>query len=485
MKFNNKKLDHVSYENGVAYLKSVEEDWCNFLMTSMCEDTCYENKDSQIVRFIQLCEAMRQKYGVEFMAKAALFVRNEIGQRSISNLLAAWLNQYCFRNKRLFYNNYCHRPDDVAETFAATDFLQLKRSHGMVRGFGDYLSSLGEYHLDKYRMNNKTYSMMDCINICHSHSNAINSFKRDTIVPANTWEKRLSCCTTDEEKAAVWADLLETNSLGYLALLRNIRNIVSVCDSNVVFNLLCPAIVNEKAIEKSLVYPIQIYNAYLNIKKCSDLNCINEIIRLALENAFNISTKNMPKLNGANAIILDVSGSMEYYFGGWHSCMTMAQAGACYAAAIAYANPDVDIIKFANRAVKMNIVSYRPFDIIDELRYNSNLGFGTVINSAYRKIHKYYDRIFIISDFQVMDKKHNLMSQEVYAECYDKNNNTKVYSFDLSNYSTTCLNPNEKNIYLFSTLSPKIFDFISLYEENSNLIEYIDNLYNESFQKEI
>ena len=182
----------TSYEGGIVYEKDTAEDWINFLMSCMLEDRFYENSATQTARYMELTEKMAELYGNEFIAKASMFARNELGMRSIAQLTAAWLNDKTFDGKRRYFKNFCHRADDVAETFAAIDMLGQKRSHAIVRGFGDYLSSLNEYSLDKYKMAGKDYNMFDCINICHAKSSAVAAYKNGTITSAGTWEQKIS-----------------------------------------------------------------------------------------------------------------------------------------------------------------------------------------------------------------------------------------------------------------------------------------------------
>ena len=159
-KFNekNKSEKLTTYEGGKAYAKEPATDWLNFLFSSFLEDVYYESSEQQIDRFIDLTNKMGQMYGCDFVAKAANMARNEFGLRSVSQLTAAMLNSQNWDNKRQFFRDFCHRPDDVSEIFGAIDMLCEKRSHALVRGCGDYLSTLGEYQIDKYKMNGKKYN---------------------------------------------------------------------------------------------------------------------------------------------------------------------------------------------------------------------------------------------------------------------------------------------------------------------------------------
>lgn len=469
-----------SYEGELNYKKNPVEDWFNFLFSSYLEDRYYETASKQMTRYLKLTENMRKKYGEEFVGKAAMFARNEIGIRSISQLTAAYLNQFKFNDKRRFYKQFCHRPDDVSEMFAAIDLLGQKRSHALVRGCGDYLSELNEYSIGKYKLNAKEYNMFDLINITHANSDAINKYKNGRLEAPDTWEVKISTASEDERDGE-WKRLVEENKLGYLALIRNIRNIV---DSNVsqewIEKYLVPQLTNEQAIKKSLVYPYQIYTAW----KFSEVS--NLSIQAALDKAFKISCSNMPELKGSSVILLDVSGSMDDCYMSWRSKIRIKEIGAVYAAAIMIANPtDTDFIKFGSYA-KMkdyNVVRMSAFDLIDKMQDNEKCDYGTDITKAYELIEKYYDRIFIISDMQTM-KNHNtywgengIQNYKEYCKTYG--DGTLVYSFDLGNYSNQTENPNNKNVHLLTSISDKVFDMLRFIEDGgNNLVDYIEQHYN-------
>lgn len=477
MKFNNtvKYVPNVrSYEGGKLYEKNLEEDWANFLFSCMLSNKFYESSDEQMQRYLELTEKMGAKYGSEFIAKAAMFARNEIGIRSIAQLTAARLNGEQFAGKRRFFKNFCARPDDVAEIFAILDMWGLKRSHAMVRGFGDYLSGLKPYQIDKYKMKGKQYNLFDCINITHANSKAINQFKDGSLEKAGTWEQRVSA--EPENKTQTWREMVLSNSLGYLALLRNLRNILDVCGADIeVRRKLCESLVNEKAILKSKVMPYQIYSAYKALASYTHIDVV-----CALENAFKISVQNMKPLDGTSAILLDVSGSMEWSHVSDNSKITLNECGAVYAMAILLANPMTKIVKFATYAKTFLYDSRKSlFANIEALASGTGYGGGTNMASAFDRLTQHYDRIFIVSDMQIMgpsrwDSDRGVRTYEEYVRAYGR---CKCYSFDLANYQGQAANSKNPDVKLFTTLSSKVFDFIDLYERGGNLVDYINKTY--------
>lgn len=467
----------TSYEGGAVYEKNIIEDWINNLFSSFLENRYYESSDDQMKRYMQLTNQVAEQLGWEFIAKASMFARNELGLRSIAQLTAAMLNGQKFDSKRAYFRNFCHRPDDVSEIFAAVDVINGKRSHALVRGTADYLSTLNDYTLGKYKLNGKTYNMYDLINITHANSETINKYKNDTLEIPDTWETAIS--TAGDQKEQEWMRLVEEKKLGYLALIRNLRNILnadSLISNEWIVKNLVPQLTNEVAIRKSLVYPYQIYCAAKN------MTYKNPAVMLALDTAFRISVQNMPELPGSTAIILDISGSMDSLMSE-HSNMRIKEVGAVYAAAIYVSNPNADFIKFGTDAKYCSINRlYSIFDIIEQMQSEDNLGYGTDIHKAFNLLDKSYDRIFVISDMQTMSNERHFWysgdngidSYKKYCKKYGK---SKCYSFDLGNYRTQTANPNDKDVYLLTALNDKIFDFIKLAEKNTNIVDYIEENY--------
>lgn len=485
-KFNQKNESNLcySYEGGKLHKKDILSDWMNFLFSSFLSDQFYESDQEQIQRFQELTKNIIEKYGPEFAAKACIFARKELGMRSSTALVAAMLNDYSFDNKRHFFAKVANRPDDVAEIFAAIDKVcGSKRSHAAVRGLGDYISSLGEYQLGKYKLNGKAYNMFDIINITHANSNAINKYKKGILESPDTWEVKIS---TSDDKQAEWRRLVIEDKLGYIALIRNLNNIIeSALSENAdmfIKKYLLPQLTNENKIRKSLVFPYQIYCAYRNFHYDSD------IITKALEKAFVISCKNMPEFNGNSAIALDVSGSMEAPITRM-GLIKLKEVGACYGVALWLRNhnSNTKLIKFGNIAKVCDLNPYNGiFENIETFAKNSNCGYGTDVCAIFEDvIHESFNRIFIISDMQTMDVKagtwysdckapYTIDAVQKYRQEY--NDNVQIYSFDLSNYSGSVVNTSEDNIHMLTALNDKVISMIPFIETKSqSMFDIINN----------
>lgn len=486
-KFNSKSTPEMTttYEGGKLYKQSLENEWVNSLFSSFLEDGFYKSAEERIDNYQDLTLKMIEKYGPLFAAKAAVFARNELGMRSVANLTMAMVNDYQFDGKRDVFARYFRRPDDVAEVFAAIESNCSKRSHGAVRGAAKYLSGLNDYSLMKYQMSGKQYNMFDLINITHATSWAIDAYKAGTLSLPNTWEVRISAAKNDEEKFDIWADLISTSSLGYLALVRNLRNILSVSSyaankRDFIDEVLCPAIENERAIKKSLIFPYQIYCAYKSLMD----SCYNDFaVCASLDRAFRTAVSNMPTLDGKNVIVLDVSASMSQPISA-KSNMSILEVGACYAAAMVVSHSsDFDFYKFG---IKAKICDYdadmNVFTLIRRMCDNDQCGYGTAITPVFQSFKDSYDRIFLISDMQVMDSNSywqgcGVLDAVSAMRAYTKNyGQSHIYSFDLATYHSCIKNPDSDNITMLTALNDKVFSLLKYFENGGNVIEAIKSI---------
>lgn len=483
-RFSNKIKD-VTYEGAKAVEKPLDQEWVNALCSSFLNGGFYETEESQTSRYLRLTRDMVAARGPQFVAKAAIFSRNVLGMRSVSALTAAILNEYKFEGKRDFYKGFFRRPDDVAEVFGAVDKLGGKRSHALVRGACDYLSSLSEYSLGKYKLSRRTYNMYDLINLTHAHSAAIKKYKNDTLPVPETWETVVSAADAGE-KGAAWEYLVENGKLGYMALLRNLRNIyinvdkpASWWDENVFSRL-----VDKDMIAKSLVFPYRLYVAYKELESAlpNDGSGFLAACKTCLGLAFLRSIDNLPLLEGDNLLAVDVSGSMRDSISP-KSNITLKEVGACYSVMLLLGGGFSDYVKFGTEAemyATEDFSAVNVFDQIGAMADNDNLGWCTRVNEIWPLVKgKSYDRIFIISDMEVMDdygavSKFGSAGMTFGEYCESAGKTPKVYTFDLGQYHCEPASFGG-NVSYFTALSETTLKFISLLESGVSICDYIDS----------
>lgn len=446
----------LTYEGGEGIKLSCAQDFLLAASTCFIEDSFYEGANVQIERLL----SKAAKLPAEFVAKTAIYLRTTMGMRSVSHILAAYLAFKTFPNKKGFYNSIVHRPDDMLEIMALMTKSGQKWSNPMLRGFASKIETLSPYALTKYKGTGKEVNMYDLINICHPKSNdTLHDFMHGKLTSADTWEVAISTAKTLEEKQIQWDRLVQEHKLGYLALIRNLRNILEVNNTNWIKNLLIEQITDPVSIEKSLVFPYQIYNAW---RQVSD-NQIQE----ALQKACELSLNNVPLLSGSTEVLVDLSGSMDTYMSE-RSNITYADIACLFALTIAAKQDNAEIECFATYACKFYPNKFDLEDIYYMKQLRQYTGYGTDLPNAIRSLSTSKDRLIIITDEQTMGATEAALIR--YSEQYGR---PEVYAISLGGYDNHVL-PHANHI---SGLNNKLFDYINMVESiNKDRVGFVNTI---------
>ena len=113
---------------------------------------------------------------------------------------------------------------------------------------------------------------------------------------------------------------------------------------------------------------------------------------------------------------------------------------------------------------------------------NDGCGYGTDVVPAFNLIaDKKYDRIFVVSDMQVMSGyrswygiKDGIGSYNKYCAAHGR---TLLYSFDISNYSSQIANPGNPDVHLMTALNDNVFKMLEYIENGGKLYDYINENY--------
>lgn len=399
---------------------------------------------------------------------------------------------YGLWNKKEQKGGVIFRPDDMAEILqgyialnrqikqtvtlvngvpqsSETSTSGPKLSNAMKKGFKSVLESLDSYSLLKYKS-----KLIDIINLVHpspklstakieyngEQVSTIDAIMKGYNVSANTWEvnqgeagqivaKAVKEGKLDDQeakqvltqaKADNWKELLDTNKLGILAALRNLRNILINNPSQDTINKLCDLVSNPTLIREGKIFPYQLDVAN-EIMLSEFSTSYSRQISQALAKGYELAIPNLKELlPGNNVVFLDQSGSMTCKIklpgsknGSRTSCISKA---ALIAATIAKAT-NADIICFGSTA---RYVQYNPnldvFSLAKQLS-SSNMG-GTDLSTAWKlaqQSNRKYTRTFILSDNEV-----NRGSTYNSYMSYVKNvGHPYVYSVDLAGYGTNAI----------------------------------------------
>jgi hypothetical protein len=454
---NRKEEKTINKAGGEAFAQTPELELVSLLLTSFAGEQFYRSGTATFDRLKELIAACDK----EFAAKAAVYARTRFGMRSISHVAASELAKHITAHSwaKDFYNAVIHRPDDMTEILAYHMANNGKVPNAMKKGMAAAFDKFDAYQLAKYRGENKAVKLVDVVNIVHpkpteKNAEALKDLVNGRLRATDTWEAALTKAGQDAgdvaEKAALkkeaWASLIRERRLGYFALLRNLRNIITQSPEALPEAL--AMLTDEKLIRKSLVLPFRFITAHNELQKMDNTAQVR-LAMVAVSKALDISLANVPNFAGDTLVVLDVSGSMAG---------RPAEIGSVFSAVLAKAC-NADFMTFSDSA---SYRSYNPADstlsIAQSVRFSAG---GTNFPAIFWAARRRYDRIIILSDMQGWIG-HHTPAKDFAAYCQYTGADPFIYSFDLNGYGS--LQFPERNVFCLAGFSDKVFDIMQLLE---------------------
>ncbi len=306
-KFNHSNTIKTTNRSGyVAYEMPEKEHLVTAVLTTMFgEPKFYGSTDNDIVRLATACA----KSAPSFLSKLACYARNVGNMRSVSHVLTAVIAREAHEYTRATIRSVVVRPDDITEIMSCYQSMYGKPfPNAMKREIADVLQRFDEFQIAKYNGGNKALKFRDVLRITHPVPKTKDSealFKRildDELETPYTWEVELSTRGNTKE---VWNELISSGKVGYMALLRNLRNIVK-CGADI--EPVLAKLSDPEQVRKSRQLPFRFYSAYRTL---SNEGLITPEIHKALETALTASIDNMDTIPGRTLVAVDVSGSMS------------------------------------------------------------------------------------------------------------------------------------------------------------------------------
>ena len=383
-----------------AFKLNAKEELVSTVLTTFLQGSYYE-KENEIVERIKNAS---EKVDPLFVAKLALYARNEGNLRSVTHLLSSIISKRISGQEwgKRFYDKIVVRPDDISEilsAYAVENGMDLKNirkiPNAMKKGFKSALERFDAYQIDKYKMNKREVSLIDIVNLLHPSPTQKNqeAYKRlienkslSDLYSSKILEKEMSQVgkkVTDDKtvselkEEAITEVLSNVKGMPLMNLIRNLRNIIKYAPSQV--DEACRQMTIPDKVLKSRLLPFRFATAYSEVESMTDSYTAKSAIQFeeenksgyafselkqkvlnALEKAIEISCQNIPKLDGNVAILVDHSGSVRGDGGGSSkvsafSKTTTAMIGNLFATMLTYAQDNVYIGLFGDRLIPVKI----------------------------------------------------------------------------------------------------------------------------------
>ena len=290
------------------------------------------------------------------------------------------------------------RPDEMMELLAIY-WKDGKRPlpKQMQKGLALAFCKFNEYSLAKYNRDT-AIKLRDVMFMCHPKPRdeaQAELFKRvaeNTLATPDTWEVALS---GGADKKETFTRLIQEGKLGYLALLRNLRNMEY---AGVDRKLVSDAIIAKRG-GAERVLPFRYVAA---ARACPSMEP-------ALDKALCDTISKLPKLPGRTVVLVDVSGSMFTTLS-VKSDLRRSDAAACLASMINA--DDLRIITFSENHVEVPPRrGMAGVDAILRSQMHSSTYLGRAVEYANSLPH---DRLIVISDEQTSDRVTNPVAKHAY-----------------------------------------------------------------------
>ncbi len=401
----------------------------------------------------------------EFVSKLAVYARREFNMRSVSHVLTAYLAHELKGKEyvRKTLSGVCLRGDDVTEimAFYLSEFGKPV-PNSLKKGINDVIQTFDEYTLAKYKGDGKSVSMRDILRMTRPtplDDDQSKMWKRcveGTLETPLTWETELSAHGNNKK---TWTDLIDSGKVGYMALLRNLRNILNADPDNI--SKVYERIENPDAVRRSRQLPFRYLSAYKNLPANAGTR-----VRDVLENAAMASIANIPKLKGTSVIAIDTSGSMSRPVSA-DSQIRCAEIAALLGMIANQICDDAVVFTFDNVCRDVNVSHHS--GILESAIRTANATGGTDMSLPFEKMMRdgiRADRIVIISDNECNSPWRRPVQE--YADMYRRHTGIDlwVHAIDIQGYGTQQFRGAKTNI--IAGWSEKVFEFINLAEEGTS-----------------
>lgn len=375
-------FSHVKTAGGAPafpHLSPLQQLRRSVLACLLWEDGFYESGQTIGDRIVSLSAQVKP----DDLAALAIEARSEQNLRHVPLLLAVELAKHGGSQVAPTIQAVIQRADELSE------FLTLYWRNGKTpiakqvkKGLAAAFQKFDAYALAKYDRE-KAIRLRDVLFMVHAKpkdeaQTAVWKQLVDGTLPApDTWEVALS---GGSDKRETFTRMLSENTLGYMALLRNLRNMV---DAGVDESMIRAALLARKGAQRVLPFR---YTAAA--RACPRLEPV-------IDQALQAAIAEMQPLPGRTAVLVDVSGSMDAKLSS-KSDLSRMDAAATLASIIP---GDVRMFSFSYNVVE--VPPRRGMAGVDALIRSQSHG-GTALAEAVAAVNANvpHDRLIVITDEQ-------------------------------------------------------------------------------------
>ena len=370
--------DTVNEAGGIAYKLTPKQALAQYAATGCFNHTFYADAGEQLDKVL----ALANEVDAEFVAKTAVFAREKGYMKDMPALLLAVLSM---RDKDLFERVFPRVADNGK---MLRNFVQIMRSGAVGRkSLGslpkrlvrEWFEKRGTEQIFKQAVG-QSPSIADILKMVHPKpadaerealfgyfiGREINADKLPEIVKqfeqfkagdsADVPDVPFQMLTALPLGKSEWTAIARNAPWQVTRMNLNTFQRHGVFEDSSMVKTIAERLRNAEAIKRARVVPFQLMSAF----KAADANKgIPREITEALQDAMEIATENVPKIDGKVFVFPDISGSMQSpatgYLKGATSTVSCLDVAALVAAALLRKNPAAEVIPFSDRIVEARL----------------------------------------------------------------------------------------------------------------------------------
>ena len=507
MKFNeilkeeNQVLNH---EGARAFRMTPEMELYTAAVTSALSGKFYESPKE----FVERISMLVGRVDPMFVAQLAVYTRTVMNLRSIPLLLLVELAKVHSGDDIVSraVGKTVLRADEISELLMcyqwrnpAPGIKKLgKLSRQIQNGLKEAFNRFDEYQFAKYDRKDAEVKLKDALFLVHPKAKdaaqqvLFDKIVADTLQTPYTWETQLSALgqqqfeTPEAKKTAVkalWEELLDSGKLGYMALLRNLRNILQADVSPEHVERLCVRLADPEQVAKSKQLPFRFLSAYREMKGVQSTFVAR--VLSALEAAVKASVANMEGFDANTNVLVaaDVSGSMQRPVSDRSSVqnfdigilLSMLLKSKCASVVSGMFGDTWKVVNLPQDSILANTLEMHRRE--GEVGYSTN-GYKVIEWLIANKVRM--DKVMIFTDCQMWDSGHRRgwfnyekAINDYWHKYKAENPEAKLYLFDLAGYGQAPLNLVEPDVYLVAGWSEKVFDVMAAIDRGEDALSEI------------
>jgi hypothetical protein len=400
-------------------------------------------------------------------------------------------------------NRVVLRADEITELLAfyamSNDRKERKQLHRLSkqvqRGLSQAFNRFDEYQFAKYNRDT-VVTLRDALFLVHPKAKdatqqvIFDKIAQQELQVPYTWETTMSAIgkvtynDADEKAAAfrtAWEQLVATNALGYMAMLRNLRNLLEYNVSAETINKVIARLSDRDAVLKAKQLPFRFLAAYRELRNVKH-GLVGEVMQ-ALEKAVQVSVEHVKGFGADTRVVIacDVSGSMQmpiskksavkYYDIGLMLGMLLQHK--CTHVLTGMFGDKWKAVGMEKDNILANVDAF--YEREGEVGYATN---GYKVLESLVRYRNVVDKVMFFTDCQMWDSytknsnnQHTLYAQwKLYKEIAP---DAKLYLFDLAGHGNVPVDVMEDDVYLIAGWSDKVFDVLAAIENGVDAVEYV------------